>query len=51
MRSWIIWVSFLLLAVTIGWFWLLSHDLHFSRVDQADVKPVQEQKVEPKSAK
>jgi len=51
MRSWIIWVSFLLLAVTIGWFWLLSHDLRFSRVDQAGVKPAQEQKVEPKSAK
>jgi len=51
MRSWVIWFSLLLLAVTIGWFWLLSHDLRFSRVDQTEVKPAAEQKAEPKKGK
>ena len=48
MRSWVIWLSLLLLAVTVGWFWLLSHDLHFSRVDLAEPKTAPEQKIEPK---
>ncbi len=51
MRSWIVWLSLLLLAVTVGWFWLLSHDLRFSRVDPAEGKPPPEQKSEPKKAK
>ena len=51
MRSWVIWLSLLLLAVTVGWFWLLSHDLRFSRVDQAEVKSAPEQKAEPKKGK
>lgn len=51
MRSWVIWLSFLLLAVTVGWFWLLSRDLRFSRVDQAEIKAAPEQKVEPTQAK
>ena len=51
MRSLVIWFSLLLLAVTIGWFWLLSHDLRFSRVDQTEVKPAAEQKAEPKKGK
>ena len=51
MRPWVIWLSLLLLAATIGWFWLLSHDLALTRVDQAEPKPVPEQKAEPKKGK
>jgi hypothetical protein len=44
MRRWALWITLLLLAVTIGWFWLLSHDLTFTRLDEG--KP--EKKVEGK---
>ena len=47
MRSWIIWISFLLLAVTLGWFWILSHDLTITRVNPG-VKAAAEQKSEAK---
>ncbi len=43
MRAWLIWISFLLLVVSLGWFWLLSHDLVITRVEQ-DVKPAAEVK-------
>lgn len=52
MRSFAIWLSILLLAITVGWFWLLSHDLRFTRVDQVpDVKTASEPKTETKKAK
>lgn len=38
MRTWVIWLSLILLAITIGWFWLLSHDLRFTRADQTESK-------------
>jgi hypothetical protein len=48
MRTWAIWISFLLLAATVGWFWLLSHDLQFTRNDQPEPKPPAEQRAETK---
>ncbi len=43
MRSWIIWISFLLLTLSLGWFWLLSHGLVITRVEP-DTKPASEVK-------
>jgi hypothetical protein len=51
MRPWVIWLSLVLLAVSIGWFWLLSHDLRFSRLDQVEVKGAPESKAESRKAK
>ena len=50
MRSWVIWLSFLLLAATLGWFWLLSHELRFTRVEPDAKPPVAEQKTEAKKS-
>lgn len=33
-RTWPWWITFLLIAASLGWFWLLSHDLAFTRVEQ-----------------
>ncbi|MCE9519507.1 MAG: hypothetical protein K8R87_08145 [Verrucomicrobia bacterium] len=51
MRSWVIWLSLFLIAITIGWFWLLSHDLRFSRVEPSEIKPAAEQKTDDKKGK
>lgn len=32
-RTWPWWLTFLLIAASLGWFWLLSQDLSFSRVE------------------
>jgi hypothetical protein len=32
-RTWTWWFTLILLAVSLGYFWLLSHDLSFSRVE------------------
>ncbi len=32
-RSWSWWMAFLLLAGSLGYFWMLSQDLQFVRVD------------------
>ena len=48
MRSWVVWISLLLLAATVGWFWLLSHDLKFTRTDQPETKGAAEQKADAK---
>lgn len=50
-RSWVVWLSLLLLAVSVGWFWLLSHDLGFTRSDQPEPKPPVEAKVETRKGK
>jgi hypothetical protein len=34
MRRWPLWISLLLLALSLGWFWLLSNDLTFTRLDE-----------------
>lgn len=34
MRRWPLWISLLLLALSLGWFWLLSNDLTFTRADE-----------------
>lgn len=47
MRSWLIWLSFLMLVVSLGWFWQLSHDLVIIRME-SDVKPSVEMKPEGK---
>ncbi len=46
MRRWVLWFSLILLAGTLGWFWLLSHDLTFTRLDEG--KPSAEKKGEGK---
>lgn len=46
MRTWVIWLSLFLLAITIGWFWLLSHDLQLTRTDQTETKIATEPKTE-----
>ena len=48
MRSWVVWISLLLLVATVGWFWLLSHDLKFTRTDQPEAKGAAEQKADAK---
>jgi len=42
MRRWALWISLLLLALTLGWFWLLSNDLTFTRTDEG--RPAVEKK-------
>ncbi|MEZ0275364.1 MAG: hypothetical protein ACAH88_10705 [Roseimicrobium sp.] len=34
LRSWFLWLSLILAAASIGWFWLLTQDLRFSRIEQ-----------------
>ncbi len=46
MRRWHLWLSLLLLALTLGWFWLLSNDLTFTRLDEG--RPEKGQKAETK---
>ena len=41
-RTWPWWITFFLLAITLGYFWLLSRDLAFARTDAE--KPVSTQK-------
>lgn len=49
MRSWVVWLSFILLAATIGWFWLLSHDLRFVRAElDGKTPPVETKSDAPK---
>jgi hypothetical protein len=43
LRTWPWWFTFLLLSITLGFFWLLSHDVSFARAD-AD-KPAPNAKV------
>lgn len=38
LRYWPWWLSFLLLLIAVGWFWFLSLDLKFSRIDK-ETKP------------
>lgn len=38
MRVRVISQSLIILAITIGWFWVLSSDLQFIRADQIEVK-------------
>jgi hypothetical protein len=40
-RSWTWWITLLLLSASLGYFWILSQDLKFVRVevDKAQVKP------------
>lgn len=38
-RAWPWWLSLLLIAVSLGWFWLLSLDLSFARAEP-DSRPV-----------
>lgn len=40
LRSWPWWLTFLLLSITLGYFWLLSHDTSFARVDAEKAVPV-----------
>lgn len=49
MRSWLVWLSFLMLVVSLGWFWLLSRDLVITRVE-SEVKPPVEVKVDGKKS-
>lgn len=37
-RAWPWWISLILIAVSLGWFWLLSLDLRFVRMEP-DVRP------------
>jgi hypothetical protein len=46
MRRWVVWISLLLLALSLGWFWLLSNDLAFTRTDEG--RPAVEKKAEGK---
>lgn len=46
MRRWVLWISLLLIALSLGWFWLLSNDLTFTRTDEG--RPAVEKKGEPK---
>ena len=32
-RSWFLWLSLLLIAASVGWFWWLTQDLRFSRIE------------------
>jgi hypothetical protein len=32
-RSWFLWLTLLLIAASVGWFWLLAQDLRFSRIE------------------
>jgi hypothetical protein len=32
-RTWPWWITLLLLALSLGWFWLLSENLSFTRVE------------------
>ncbi len=47
MRAWLIWISFLLLVVSLGWFWLLSQGLVITRVE-SEIKPSVEVKADAK---
>ena len=47
MRRWAVWLSLFIFAITLGWFWLLSHDLTFTRLDEG--KPAADKKVDPKT--
>ncbi len=48
-RTWPWWITLILLAATLGWFWLLGRDLHFSRVDpEKQDKPDKPAVVKPK---
>jgi len=48
MRRWALWLTLFIFAITLGWFWLLSHDLTFSRLDEGRSSVEKEKKVEPK---
>lgn len=43
-RTWPWWLTFLLIAASLGWFWLLSHDLSFSRVEPGKSSAVNQAK-------
>ncbi|RBP46560.1 hypothetical protein DES53_102951 [Roseimicrobium gellanilyticum] len=32
-RSWFLWLTLMLAAASVGWFWLLTQDLRFSRIE------------------
>ena len=38
-RSWPFWLTVLLTSATLGWFWLLSADLHFYRSESSPKSP------------
>ncbi len=38
LRSWYFWLSLFLVALSLGWFWVLTHDLTFTRLE-ADAPP------------
>jgi hypothetical protein len=48
MRRWPLWISLLLLALTLGWYWLLSNDLTFTRLDEG--KPEKDKKTETRKS-
>lgn len=33
LRSWFFWLTLILAVISLGWFWLLSHELTFSRIE------------------
>jgi hypothetical protein len=41
-RTWPWWVSLLLIALSLGWFWLLSQNLSFTRVEPEKPPPAKE---------
>ena len=48
MRKWPIWLSLILLAITVGWFWLVSRQLQFTRTEQEVPRPAAEAKGDAK---
>ena len=39
-RTWTWWLTLLTLILTLGYFWLLSHDVTFTRVESGTKAPV-----------
>lgn len=51
MRPWMLWLSLLLLAASIGWFWFLSSGIVFQKTDQTEPRSAVEQKTEGRKEK